>query len=63
MTDLTDAGQLLPVTVIGKPACQQCTATTRKLDKLGVPYTYRDATTDPKAADIVRSLGYKGCRW
>nr|WP_025352130.1 glutaredoxin family protein [Nocardia nova] len=52
----------MSVTVLGKPACQQCTATTRKLDKLGVPYTYRDVTDpdDPGAAELVRKLGYTG---
>lgn len=53
------AEDLLEVTVYGKPGCQQCKVTTRKLDKLAVPYTYRDVTEDPEAAERVSSLGYR----
>lgn len=53
------AEDLLEVTVYGKPGCPQCTVTTRKLDKLAVPYTYRDVTEDADAAERVSSLGYR----
>jgi glutaredoxin-like protein NrdH len=59
--ELTPVDQLLPITVYGKPACQGCSATKRKLDKLGLPYTYRDVTDpeDPAAAHNVAALGYR----
>ncbi|MBF6394045.1 glutaredoxin family protein [Nocardia farcinica] len=47
------------ITVYGKPACPGCAMTTKRLDALGVPYTYRDITTDPAAYDTVRMLGYQ----
>lgn len=50
----------LEITVFGKPACPQCDATKRHLDRAGVPYVYRDVTTDPTARDEVALLGYQG---
>lgn len=47
------------VTVYTKPACVQCTATKRALDKSGVAYTLVDITTDPDARDHVIALGYR----
>lgn len=49
----------VPITVYGKPGCQGCRLTARQLDKQGTPYTYRDVTTDPDAADQVTLLGYR----
>ena len=46
------------VTVYTKPACVQCTATKRALDKSGVAYTLVDIT-DPAARDHVIALGYR----
>jgi glutaredoxin-like protein NrdH len=46
------------VTVYTKPACVQCTATYRALDKAGVSYTVVDITEDAEARDYVRALGY-----
>jgi len=47
-----------PVTVYSKPACVQCDATYRALDKHGIAYDVVDLTQDPTALELVRSLGY-----
>lgn len=41
-----------------KPACVQCTATRKSLDKNGVKYDIVDITENPEARDYVMSLGY-----
>ena len=46
------------VTVYTKPACVQCNATYKALDKAGIEYTTVDITEDPAARDYVMSLGY-----
>ncbi|HEX7824704.1 MAG TPA: glutaredoxin-like protein NrdH [Mycobacterium sp.] len=46
------------VTVYTKPACVQCTATYKALDKQGVNYSVVDISADPKARDYVMALGY-----
>ncbi|ABC92473.1 MULTISPECIES: glutaredoxin-like protein NrdH [Rhizobium] len=48
----------MSVTVYSKPACVQCTATYRALDRLGVDYDIVDISQDAEALDRVRSLGY-----
>ncbi|MBB4577600.1 glutaredoxin-like protein NrdH [Rhizobium lentis] len=48
----------MSVTVYSKPACVQCTATYRALDRLGVDYNIVDISQDAAALDRVRSLGY-----
>ncbi|MDR9764304.1 glutaredoxin-like protein NrdH [Rhizobium redzepovicii] len=48
----------MSVTVYSKPACVQCTATYRALDRLGVDYDIVDISQDTEALDRVRSLGY-----
>lgn len=48
----------MTVTVYTKPACVQCTATRKALDKNGVEYSVVDITEDPDARDYVMSLGY-----
>jgi glutaredoxin-like protein NrdH len=48
----------MAVTVYTKPACVQCTATRKALDKSGVEYDVVDITEDPDARDYVMSLGY-----
>ena len=53
MTELTTADRLLPVNVYGRPGCQQCATTTRKLDKAGVPYTYINIDEDSVSAAVV----------
>ena len=47
-----------PVTVDSKPACVQCDATYRALDKHGITCDVVDLTQDPTALELVRSLGY-----
>ncbi len=47
------------VTVYSKPACVQCTATTRALDRRGVAYRVVDLTEDAAAMEHVTALGYR----
>lgn len=46
------------ITVYTKPACVQCNATCKALDKHGLPYAVVDVSQDPAARDYVMSLGY-----
>jgi hypothetical protein len=46
------------VTVYTKPACVQCKAVFRALDKAGISYEKVDVSTDAEAQDYVMSLGY-----
>jgi glutaredoxin-like protein NrdH len=46
------------VTVYTKPACVQCNAAFRALDKAGIPYEKVDVSVDAEAHDYVMSLGY-----
>lgn len=46
------------ITVYTKPACVQCRATFRELDKSGVDYETIDVTQDDDAYEYVMSLGY-----
>lgn len=48
----------MTVTVYTKPACVQCNAVFRALDKAGIDYREVDISTDPEARDYVMSLGY-----
>ncbi|ACS58038.1 glutaredoxin-like protein NrdH [Rhizobium ruizarguesonis] len=48
----------MTITVYSKPACVQCTATYRALDRLGVDYDIVDISQNAEALDRVRSLGY-----
>ncbi|NNG69140.1 glutaredoxin-like protein NrdH [Rhizobium laguerreae] len=48
----------MTITVYSKPACVQCTATYRALDRLGIDYDIVDISEDAEALDRVRSLGY-----
>ncbi len=47
------------ITVYSKPACVQCTATTRALDAKGVDYSVIDLTKDADAMSHVTELGYR----
>ena len=49
----------MSVTVYSKPACVQCTATTRALDARGISYHIIDLTEDDAAMDHVTGLGYR----
>ena len=46
------------ITVYTKPACVQCTATYRALDKAGIEYDVVDISENPEARDYVMALGY-----
>lgn len=48
----------MTVTVYTKPACMQCKATYRALDKEGVEYEVIDITEDDEARDYVMALGH-----
>ncbi|WP_454728860.1 glutaredoxin-like protein NrdH [Cellulosimicrobium protaetiae] len=52
------ASQQVKVTVYSKPACVQCDATYRALDKKGIEYTVVDISDDVDALERVRALGY-----
>lgn len=47
------------ITVYSKPACVQCTATTRALDAKGIDYSIVDLTEDAEAMSTVTELGYR----
>lgn len=51
--------EIMAVTVYSKPACVQCTATTRALEQRGVDYNVIDLTQDDDALETVQSLGYR----
>ena len=46
------------IIVYTKPACVQCNATYRALDKNGLQYKIVDITEDAIALDYVMALGY-----
>lgn len=48
----------MTVTVYTKPACVQCNATYRALDKKGVVYQSVDISQDADALERVRALGH-----
>lgn len=47
-----------PITVYSKPACVQCSATYRALDKKGITYQKVDLSQDAEALERIRALGY-----
>ncbi|MFM2280240.1 MAG: hypothetical protein RLZZ444_2471 [Pseudomonadota bacterium] len=49
----------MSITVYSKPACVQCTATTRALDRQGITYTLIDISEDAQAFALVQGLGYR----
>lgn len=50
--------QSMSITVYSKPACVQCTATKKALDRAGIEYSVVDISLDEEARDYVMSLGY-----
>ncbi|PJI84777.1 glutaredoxin-like protein NrdH [Luteimicrobium subarcticum] len=48
----------MSITVYSKPACVQCEATYRALDKKGLEYTVVDISQDAEALELVRGLGH-----
>lgn len=49
----------MTITVYSKPACVQCTATTRALEARGIDYQVIDLTQDDAAFAHVSELGYR----
>ena len=49
---------MIQITVYTKPACVQCNAVFRALDKEGIEYRKVDISTDPEAREYVMALGY-----
>ena len=49
----------MTITVYSKPACVQCTATTRALDMRGLDYRVIDLTQDADAMNDVTEMGYR----
>ncbi|MDF3606405.1 glutaredoxin-like protein NrdH [Paracoccus sp. DMF-8] len=49
----------MTITVYSKPACVQCTATTRALEARGLNYELIDLTQDDSAMELVTQLGYR----
>lgn len=49
----------MTITVFSKPACVQCDATYRALNKHGLDYTVVDISTDAEALESVKALGYQ----
>jgi glutaredoxin-like protein NrdH len=45
------------ITVYTKPACPQCRATLRALERTGLDYETIDISTDTQGRDFVMSLG------
>jgi glutaredoxin-like protein NrdH len=52
------AASEMSITVYTKPACVQCSATYKALDKQGLAYDKVDITLDAEARDYVMALGY-----
>ena len=48
----------MSIVVYTKPACVQCNATYKALDKQGIEYEVVDITEDAEARDYVMALGY-----
>ena len=46
-------------TIYTTPNCMQCVATKRAFDKLVVPYTVVDVSTDPYVRDLLADMGYR----
>ncbi len=47
------------VTVYSKPACVQCTATTRFMEQKGIEFNVVDLSKDPTALEKVMALGHR----
>lgn len=48
----------MSITLYTKPACMQCNATKKALDRAGLEYTTVDISMDDAARDYVMALGY-----
>jgi|TARA_R110000850_G_scaffold76241_2_gene165618 glutaredoxin-like protein NrdH len=52
-------GFAMEIQIYSKPACVQCTATYRALDKQGLDYKVIDITAESGAQEEVEALGYR----
>lgn len=52
-------GLAMEIQIYSKPACVQCTATYRALDKQGLDYKVIDITAESGAQEEVEALGYR----
>jgi len=48
----------MSITVYSKPACVQCTATYRALERQGIDFNIIDISADTEGFDTVKRLGY-----
>ncbi len=48
----------MAITLYTKPACVQCNATQKALDRAGLDYTMVDVSVDDEAREYVLALGY-----
>ena len=48
----------MSITVYTKPACVQCNATKKAMDRAGLEYDLVDISMDDEARDYVMALGY-----
>ncbi|WP_439272663.1 glutaredoxin-like protein NrdH [Pseudochrobactrum sp. HB0163] len=48
----------MSITVYSKPACVQCTATYRALERQGIDFNIIDISADAEGLDTVKRLGY-----
>ena len=48
----------MSIKLFTKPACMQCNATKKALDRAGLDYEVVDISLDPAAREYVLSLGY-----
>ena len=48
----------MTITIYSKPACVQCNATYKALDKAGIAYEKVDISIDDEAREYVLALGY-----
>lgn len=49
----------MSITLYTKPACVQCTATKRALDKAGLEYTSVDVSVDAEALEFIMAQGFQ----
>ena len=56
--DNTKTKLMQRITVYTKPACPQCRATPRALERAGLDYEAVDISADTQARDFVMSLGH-----
>src|SRR6218665_3456160 len=59
MPSCNDTRIIMTITVYSKPACVQCTATTRALDRQGIDYSIVDISENAEAFALVQGLGYR----